>query len=56
MCLFPRGEISSGQVDKVLINDGDDGERKIYRNMNQDGCWTVQTTVDIIKQLILRLN
>lgn len=54
-CLFPTGEISSGQVDKVLIYDGDDGERKIYRRVlgNQDGCWTVKTA-DVIKSLNIR--
>lgn len=46
-CLFPKGEISSGQVDKVLIYDSDDGERKIHRRVlwNQDGSWTVKTPV-----------
>lgn len=32
-------------MDKVLIYDGDDGERKIYRRRKQAGCWTVKTTV-----------
>ena len=53
-CLFPWGEISSGQVDKVLIYDGDDGERKIYRHRKQAGCWTVKTTV--VKNLIKKLQ
>lgn len=53
-CLFPWGEISSGQVDKVLIYDGDDGERKIYRRRKQAGCWTVKTTV--VKNLIKKLQ
>ncbi len=55
-CLFPTGEISSGQVDKVLIYEGDGGERKIYRHVlrNQDGCWTVKTTADVMKSLNIR--
>lgn len=42
MCLFPRGEISSGQVDKVLIYDGDDrGEEDLQKH---EPGWVLDST------------